>query len=315
MKSPLARIRCDSGQAFVFIAFTLMVLVGMAALVIDGGSWYRADRHAQTAADAAALAGAQELPDRWDAEDSAKEYWSKNPDVSTSDDTLNFPDPAEPEYQITVKVTRKANGVFAKVLGIDSVTVGAQAQARVSVPLEMKNIAPIAIKDTAACFLSEPSCFDQTVTIDLDDSQISSSLDGWINLDCHSPSFGVCGDGGTGGGELKDWIDEGYTSALPANQWYGVKHGGTNGVKITLEANAGEILFIPVWDQESLDPPSFHIVGWAAFVIDSGGVDFQGQSKKHTGHIETFIATDLAGGGTIPDPDLDFGVHVITLTH
>jgi hypothetical protein len=28
-----------------------------------------------------------------------------------------------------------------------------------------------------------------------------------------------------------------------------------------------------------------------------------------------FVATDLAAGGTITDPDLDFGVHVITLTH
>ena len=34
----------------------------MAALVIDVGSWYHAQRKLQTAADAAALAGAQELP-------------------------------------------------------------------------------------------------------------------------------------------------------------------------------------------------------------------------------------------------------------
>ncbi len=33
-----------------------------------------------------------------------------------------------------------------------------------------------------------------------------------------------------------------------------------------------------------------------------------------TGHFVTFIATDLAAGNTIPDPDHDFGVHVITLT-
>ena len=34
----------------------------MGALVIDGGSWFRAQRHLQTSADAAALAGAQDLP-------------------------------------------------------------------------------------------------------------------------------------------------------------------------------------------------------------------------------------------------------------
>ena len=62
MTTLLTRFRDDSGQAFVFIAAILTALVGMAALVVDVGSWYQADRRLQTAADAAALAGAQELP-------------------------------------------------------------------------------------------------------------------------------------------------------------------------------------------------------------------------------------------------------------
>ena len=66
MSSLLTRMRNDSGQALVFVALILTVLVGMAALVIDGGSWYQADRRLQTAADAAALAGAQDLPTRAD---------------------------------------------------------------------------------------------------------------------------------------------------------------------------------------------------------------------------------------------------------
>ncbi len=35
MRSLLTRIRSESGQAFVFVAVILTVLVGMAALVID----------------------------------------------------------------------------------------------------------------------------------------------------------------------------------------------------------------------------------------------------------------------------------------
>ncbi len=62
MKALVRRTRGESGQALVFVVVVLFVLVGMAALVIDGGSWYRAQRQLQRAADAAALAGAQELP-------------------------------------------------------------------------------------------------------------------------------------------------------------------------------------------------------------------------------------------------------------
>jgi hypothetical protein len=319
----LTRIRCDSGQAFVFVAFMLMVLVGMAALVIDGGSWYRADRHAQTAADAAALAGAQELPDRGDAEDLANEYWSKNPDDSTSDDALNFPDPAEPEYQITTKVTRKAQGVFAKVLGIDSVAVGAEAQATVQAPLELKNVAPIAVKNTDACIVSDPDCFgpDHKVLLSFDESRISSSNMGLVDLRCQSSSSPVDCGGGPGAKTLEEWIDNGYDDALPTNKWYDVKPGETVGpIRDALQRAVDDekVLFFPVFDEATSD--SFHVIGWAAFVIErvvEWSPDNKGCSpncKVLEGHFETFIATDLAAGGTISDPDLDFGVHVITLT-
>ena len=41
----------------------LTVMLGMAAMVIDVGAWYRAHRQMQTSADAAALAGAALLAD------------------------------------------------------------------------------------------------------------------------------------------------------------------------------------------------------------------------------------------------------------
>src|SRR4029453_2207633 len=56
------RTSSDRGQATALSLFFLGVLRGMAALVLDIGWWYRADRAAQSTADAAALAGAQALP-------------------------------------------------------------------------------------------------------------------------------------------------------------------------------------------------------------------------------------------------------------
>ncbi|MGZ8697874.1 MAG: pilus assembly protein TadG-related protein [Gaiellaceae bacterium] len=55
-------VRSERGQSLVFTLLFLGVLVGMAAAVLDVGSWYRADRKLQANADAAALAGAHVLP-------------------------------------------------------------------------------------------------------------------------------------------------------------------------------------------------------------------------------------------------------------
>ena len=55
--------RRERGQAAVLTVVFMIVLLGMAAAVLDVGSWYKEDRELQATMDAAALAGAQALPD------------------------------------------------------------------------------------------------------------------------------------------------------------------------------------------------------------------------------------------------------------
>jgi hypothetical protein len=307
MKSLPARIRCDSGQAFVFVAFVLMTLVGMAALVIDGGSWYRAQRHLQTAADAAALAGAQELPTKPStATGVALEYAQRNY-AGIPAPTVTFPDTAT----IDVSATATAPGIFARIYGaaFDEVDISARAQARVSAPLELKNVAPIAVYKEEACIVSDPSCFGEPKTLSFDEDDPfdpTKSKFGLLDLDR---------DGHVGADDIKDWIEDGYQDYLPVDTDYPPGTGEKNGIKKALEDAADEerVLVFPVFDSASAST-GYHVIGWAAFVIDEV-VKWTGNEHELTGHFVTFIATDLAGGGTIPDPDLDFGVHVITLTH
>ena len=54
--------KSESGQAIVLMTLALVVIMGMAAFVIDVGNWYHTKRRLQGTADAAALAGAQRLP-------------------------------------------------------------------------------------------------------------------------------------------------------------------------------------------------------------------------------------------------------------
>src|SRR5205823_401618 len=139
------RIRNDNGQATVITVVFLVVLLGMAALVLDIGSWYRADRATQSTADAAALAGAQALPyDPASASSLALQYANKNGGgVSAGDVTISNGTGANDTIKVTVH--RGANGVFTKLFGVNSVSVGSKATARASLMRSAQYVAPIGV--------------------------------------------------------------------------------------------------------------------------------------------------------------------------
>jgi hypothetical protein len=305
MSTLRARMRDDAGQAIVFIAVILTALCGMAALVVDVGSWYQADRRLQTAADAAALAGAQELPLEQSAAKSTAEQYAQHNYQGIPTPTVTFPDAG------TIHVVAKADtpGIFAKVLNesFGVVTVHAEAQARVLAPELLKDVAPIAVYKDEACIVTQPSCFGKKVTLAFaedDPYDPTKSKYGLLDLDR---------DGNAGAGDMKNWLENGYPDFLPIDTTYPPANGEKNGIKKQLQdaANAHRVLLFPVYDSAS--STGYHVIGWAAFVIDDIG-KWAGQEHVLTGHYVTFIATSLAGGNTLPDPDEDFGVHVITLT-
>jgi Flp pilus assembly protein TadG len=304
------RMRSESGQAMVFLVFALLGLVGMVSLVIDGGSWRRTQRQVQTAADAAALAGAQDIPNQTNARNTAISYAQQN-FSGIAAPTITFPTAGE----IDVVAAKPVSGIFLPAL---NATARAHARAQVSVPSALNNVAPIAIKNTAACAVTNPGCYGQTVTVSFDESQVTTSTIGLINVKCNSDSESACDGGQTGGNELKDEIEctPCWNQPLPANKWYGVKTGETVGpVRQGLQdaADRAQVLLFPVFDQVGNGGRAFHIIGWAAFVIDPTGVTWGSQTRQLTGHFVTFIATDLAAGDPISGAT-DFGVHVITLT-
>ncbi len=321
MSAVPARLRHESGQAIVFVIAIMTVLIGIGALVIDGGSWFRTQRHLQTAADAAALAGAQDLPNTSVAQASAIDYAQRNY-TSVPTPTVTFPatSPCAVNSCVDVVAQTTAPGILAKIYGsvFNSVTVSAHARAGVFVPSMMKNVAPVAVKNTAACAAISPACYGQTVTLNFDESNVASSTIGLIDLTCHSTASTACGvNAGIGANELKGWLETGFPAALPANQWYGVKTGQTIGpIRQGFQDRAGTPLFFPVFDTTNNSGPNwyFHVIGWAAFVVHTGPNDIKWtpSQKSLTGHFVTYIATDLAAGDPISGAT-DFGVHVISL--
>ena len=318
MTRALARMRAHDGQAIVLVVAILTVLLGMAAVVIDGGKWFQQQRHLQTAADAAALAGVQNLPsDPSTATSVANSYVQSN--FSGASAAITFPTSASPPCGVNscirVVASKSAPGTFARIYGsiFNNVNVTAKATAAVTVPSMMKNVAPVAVKNTIACRVT--SCFNQTKTVSFDESNVSSSTIGLIDLTCHSTVSTACPwNAGVGASQLKGWIEDGYPNALPAGEWYGVKTGQTVGpIRQAFNNRLGVPLFFPVFDTVANSGPVyyFHIVGWSAFVVDA--VDSWTPSLKQlTGHFVAYTTSDLPAG-LPPDSSNDFGVHIISL--
>jgi Flp pilus assembly protein TadG len=128
--------RDQRGQSLVLVVISMTVLLGMAALVLDLGLGWYAKRQLQASVDAAALAGAQELPSNANAVSRAHEYILKNPTRGVTDvqDTtttkcLTTAPGCAPVNALTVKASAKADTAFARIFGINSMTVGAKATA------------------------------------------------------------------------------------------------------------------------------------------------------------------------------------------
>jgi putative Flp pilus-assembly TadE/G-like protein len=79
----MSRLRHEAGQTVVLFAVLLPLFLGLGAIAVDIGYWYVVKKTAQDAADAAALAAAAELPDKFAAEQAAATYVEANmPDAS-----------------------------------------------------------------------------------------------------------------------------------------------------------------------------------------------------------------------------------------
>ncbi len=114
----------ESGAVMVLVALGMVVLIGMVGLVIDSGRVYLEQQKVQNALDAAALAGAQELPDTNAATLTALDYASLN-GLNPDDVVISFPTSS----LMTVEYTEDVDMYFLPVLNINQKSVNAIAGA------------------------------------------------------------------------------------------------------------------------------------------------------------------------------------------
>src|SRR5207302_11014903 len=117
----------NKGQAAVLSVLFLAGLLGMAALVLDVGSWFRSSRATQQAADAAALAGAQALPDDPSGAMGAALGWANKNGGGLSAGDITITNGITSNDTISVKVKRTSPSFFSKIFGLNSANLDQKA--------------------------------------------------------------------------------------------------------------------------------------------------------------------------------------------
>src|SRR5436190_5447120 len=296
------RTRNDNGQATILTVVFLTVLLGMAALVLDIGTWYRADRATQSTADAAALAGAQTLPyDPANASSLAQQYANKNGGgLAAADITVSKT--LVPNDTISVHVRGNAKGVFTKLFGVKSVSIGSTAKARASLMQSAQYVAPIGVNvkhpklkggsSSCPCFGS-----GNPTSLPLGKNGAPGSFD-LLNLDGSK--------GGSGGKVLADWIIHGYSGYLPIGSYLSDTGAKWNDslVQDALEQRMGSDLLFPVYD--TLDGGGanavYHVIGWVGFHIT--GHEAHGNGGSLTGWFTQVVWDGIestSSDGSNPD--------------
>jgi Putative Flp pilus-assembly TadE/G-like len=292
-------------------ALLIASMLGMCVLVLDVGSWYRTKRHEQAVVDAAALAGAQALPDDpSQAITLAVNYASAN-GVSLPVSDVSISSGAMANDTINVSYDGPGSIYFAGVFGVSPPKISADAAARSDTPGAARWVAPIVVPTTNPQLQCTPPPCTAGTQIDLLDLHhlgSGNAAGSFAMLDL------IQNDGGNvGAGTLAGWMANGNPDAMPLGTYDAAPSTNftSSGFQSALQARVGTEVLFPVYQPPivlSGSNAEFNIVGWVGFHIDSATA--HGNSGTLTGHFTRYIAQGLQAQTFSGN---DFGVRVIQL--
>jgi hypothetical protein len=253
------------------LAVSVAALIAMSAFVIDVGSWWRTHRATQAVADAAALAGAQELPGApGQAMQVALDYSNKNGgNISASE--ITFESNTFTNDTIRVKARRTSPGFLSRILGISSVDVSADAAARAFNVGQAQYVAPFGVwcghDYLLSCNGGNAGKFGPswTTTIELDTANPSVGAFKIINIDGS--------DGGLGQQTMNDWILNGMSQPMNKDTWYYSNPGAKFNPRLirdameTVKNSLDPVFYIPVYSEVRLQGANYQyfVIGWVSF--------------------------------------------------
>lgn len=289
----------QGGQVLVLMAFGLIALIAILALVIDGGAIYLNRRRMQNAADAGVMAGTRIAA----LDGTTSEAISAANDYAITRNGADTASVTADGRTLTVSACENVPMSFARLLGRSTTTVCARAAALWGPISESAKMAPIAIKDFPYLFNTPYVIWDDDSERDPLTGYISGSYRGWLNLDCVYPAD--CGAAGSA--QLKHDMIYGSNALTRVNTWI----RGDSGVKASViqQAQVGQILYIVVYDSieaKYANKTYYHAIKFAAFKVTQ--VYATGNPKGIRGEFQYYVTAGPPGEGE------DGGWRVIDLT-
>lgn len=279
-------LKSKQGIINVFVALSMVVIIGFAALAVDIGVLSYNKSRLQNACDAAALAGAKELPDKDSAEAKVKEYLIDNElgrnrtdlDIVYLETTtlVKFTDEEgierelfsfETEFEgeteeeptkIIVRAHEPVDYMFARIFGRDRQTVSVASAAAPGEPLKAiyDGLRPFGVQCPTGGFVLNEE-IEMTVGPHDNDSG-----------NFHSLAL----DGETGADELAENIEDGSETGYEVGDFVPTEPGFKKGpVFLAAKALEGSVILVPVLAEGTWEDTEgrelVKIIGFAEFRV------------------------------------------------
>ena len=303
--------RDERGQAIVLMTLSLVVIMGMAALVVDVGSWFHTKRRLQGTADAAALAGAQLLPNDPSGAQSQALSLCATRTAETS------PARTSPSPRRSCRTTPSASGARRTDPGSSAASSASRALTSTRAPR------PGSARRTKARYVAPMVVYcDHPLIHNCNGDSVPTSGADPHGLDkMGAPgAFGMldlAGSGGNVGSSTLGTLDPERLRPVPAARKYdsdpGAKFSSAN-MQNALDARIGTVLLFPVFKTLDLQGSNaeYEIIAWIGFHLNSWSQ--HGNTASLDGYFTEYIAHGiLATGGNGGAPSSSFGVKSIQL--
>ncbi|MGI6093515.1 MAG: pilus assembly protein TadG-related protein [Negativicutes bacterium] len=293
-------LREQKGSVAVLTAVAVTALLGLAAITVDIGNLYLNKTQLANMADAAALAGARDLPEGEEqAMLAANNYAERN---GKPGDTIVMAVNGD-NTVINVTVRRQVPLIFAKVFNFMSSEVSATAKASNQVVTGVTGAVPFSVEKQNFIF-NTPYILKEGG---------GAGSDG---------NYGGLGLGGTGANVYNYNIRYGYDGRLAVGQWVDTEPGNMSGptsdgvrYRISLDPYATfdtvthdspRIIIVPIIDNLDVNGREpVQIVGFGAFFLESVGGS--GNKNYVTGRFMRMYIVGEQGSAT------DYGVRNVRL--
>lgn len=282
----------ETGQTLVYVTLALIVLLALVALAIDVGYGYSTRRHMQNAADAGALAGAQALC-RGEGADGARaaalRYAIAN-NAQTADVTVQQ---IGRGGSVTVVARGAIDAYFAGVVGLQQMTVAADAQA-VCGPINTGRacgIAPMAFSYQQWQQV-KGQCGREFIVIDSEKvcgvdvvCDLNNGDRGWLDLPhvdldlYNTPCVQSCGQA-----TVRCYLENDYPAPISVPACIGAQPGVAASTFRRIGDFPGRIMRVPLYDRGCSwpgDPPTLGSCGGSSayHVVDFGCIEIVGSGR------------------------------------